>query len=124
VNGIGYAISEETDILNLSLNFDPPTDTTGNSPIDRMLDWAVEQGVNVTVAAGNIVAHRDGNGFIVLDENPPAPVRGPASSYNGVAVGRTGVPPGNPLGPVGTVLNYNQVFMTSASVRLTVQAVR
>lgn len=115
MNGVGYAVSQGANILNLSLNFNPPSDTSGNHPLDLMLDWAAQQGVNVTVAAGNIAAHRDNNQFVVLDENPPYPVQSPGSFYNGLTVGRSGVPPGNPIGPVGSVVNYNQVFITSRS---------
>ncbi len=117
MNGIGFALSHGSDIVNLSLNFDSPSNN-GNNRLDLMLDWAASTlGTNFTVSAGNINAHRDANGFVVLDENPPRPVRSPASAYNVVAVGRTGTPPGNPLGPISTPPNliYNQVFITSAS---------
>jgi hypothetical protein len=104
-------------VINISLNYNPPSNTTGSDGIDLILDWAAEQGVNISVSAGNIAAHRDVNGEVVLDENPPAPVRSPGSAYNVVTVGRTGVPPGDPLGPIGTntQLDYNQVFINSAS---------
>ena len=103
-------------ILNLSLNF-PGANTNGSDRLDLMLDWAAGQGVNISVAAGNINAHRDSvTGEVVLDENPPLPVRSPASAYNVMAVGRTGVPTGgDPLGPITPTLNYNQVFITSRS---------
>jgi hypothetical protein len=116
MNGVGYAVSQGATILNLSLNFNPSSDTSGNNALDLMLDWAAQQGVNITVAAGNIAAHRDpSTGLVVLDETPPYPVQSPGSFYNGLTVGRTGVPPGNPIGPVGSVVNYNQVFITSRS---------
>jgi len=115
MNGVGYAVSQGANILNLSLNFNPQSDTSGNHPLDLMLDWAAQQGANITVSAGNIAAHRDANGFVVLDETPPYSVQGPGSFYNGLTVGRIGVPPGNPIGPVGSVVNYNQVFITSRS---------
>jgi hypothetical protein len=115
MNGVGYAVSQGANILNLSLNFNAPSNTTGSNPLDLMLDWAAQQGVNITVSAGNIAAHRDANGFVVLEETPPYPVQSPGSFYNGLTVGRTGVPPGNPIGPVGSVVNYNQVFITSRS---------
>ena len=116
MNGIGYAVTQGANILNVSLNFNPPSNTTGSNAMDLMLDWAAQQGVNVTVAAGNIAAHRDTTtGLVVLDEAPPYPVQSPGSLYNGLTVGRTGVPPGNPIGPVGSVVNYNQVFITSRS---------
>ena len=116
MNGVGYAVSQGANILNLSLNFNPSSDTSGNNALDLMLDWAAQQGVNITVSAGNIAAHRDpSTGLVVLDENPPNPVQSPGSFYNGLTVGRTGVPPGNPIGPVGSIVNYNQVFITSRS---------
>jgi len=116
MNGIGYAVTQGANILNVSLNFNPPSNTNGNNALDLMLDWAAQQGVNITVAAGNIAAHRDRNtGLVVVEENPPYPVQSPGSFYNGLTVGRTGVPPGNPIGPVGSVVNYNQVFITSRS---------
>src|SRR6476646_2011355 len=71
MNGVGYAVSQGANILNLSLNFNPQSDTSGNHPLDLMLDWAAQQGANITVSAGNIAAHRDANGFVVLDETPP-----------------------------------------------------
>jgi hypothetical protein len=118
MNGIGYAVSQGVNVMNLSLNFSPPSNTTGSDRMDLILDWAAQQGINITVSAGNIAAHRDPTtGEVVLDENPPSPVRSPGSAYNVVTVGRTGVPPGDPLGPItsSTVLNYNQVFINSAS---------
>ncbi len=115
MDGVGYAMDSGANILNLSLNYNGGNPDVGNDPLDLILDWAVEQGTHVTVAAGNIAAHRDGNGLVVLDESPPYPVTGPATFYNGLTVGRTGVPPGNPLGPVGSVVNYNQVFVSSRS---------
>src|SRR5262245_61626295 len=51
MNGIGYAVTQGANILNVSLNFNPPSDTTGNNAMDLMLDWAAQQGVNITVSA-------------------------------------------------------------------------
>jgi hypothetical protein len=119
MNGVGYALAHGANVMNLSLNYGPPSNTSGSDGIDLILDYAAQQGVNITVAAGNIAAHRDAvTGEVVLDESPPSAVRSPGSAYNVVTVGRTGVPFGDPLsGPIGpsTPLNYNQVFITSAS---------
>lgn len=118
MNGVGYALAHGVNVMNLSLNYGPPSNTSGSDGIDLILDYAAQQGVNITVAAGNISAHRDANGEVVLDESPPSPVRSPGSAYNVTTVGRTGVPFGDPLsGPItsSTPLNYNQVFITSAS---------
>ncbi len=117
INGIGFALANGADVVNLSLNFDSSSNN-GSNRLDLMLDWAASSlGANITVSSGNITAHRDANGFAVLDENPPRPVRSPAAAYNVVAVGRTGTPPGDPLGPINSpsTLLYNQVFITSAA---------
>lgn len=77
-NGIGYAIEQGADILNLSLNFFAPN-SGGNSQLDLMVDWAAyAREINCAVCVGNI-----GGG------NGSANVRGPGSAYNGVTVGRT-----------------------------------
>jgi hypothetical protein len=77
-NGIGYAIDQGADILNLSLNFFAPN-SSGNSQLDLMVDWAAyARGINCAVCVGNI-----GNG------NGLEGVRGPGSAYNGVTIGRT-----------------------------------
>ncbi|HZZ29501.1 MAG TPA: S8 family serine peptidase [Pirellulales bacterium] len=118
MNGVGYAVSQGANVLNLSLNWGAGVNTNGTDRIDLILDWAAQQGVNIAVAAGNITATRDSNNEVLLQEFPPAPVRSPGSAYNVVTVGRTGVPVGDPnAGPItaSTVLNYNQVFSTSAS---------
>jgi hypothetical protein len=120
MNAVGYSVAQGANVMNLSLNFNPPSNTTGSEAIDLILDWAAQQGVNITVAAGNIAAHRDPTtGEVVLDD-PPANqfVRSPASAYNVVTVGRTGVPFGDPnAGPITAItpLNYNQVMSNSAT---------
>jgi hypothetical protein len=77
-NGIGYAIEQGADIINLSLNFFAPN-SSGFSQLDLMVDWAAyERGILTTISSGNIGG---GNGTDA--------VRGPGSAYNGVSVGRT-----------------------------------
>jgi hypothetical protein len=119
MNGIGYAVAQGANVMNLSLDYNPPSNTTGSDGIDLILDWAAQQGVNITVAAGNIGAVRDSNGEVELTEPSPGyPVRSPGSAYNVVTVGRTGVPFGDPnAGPItsSTPLNYDQVMSNSAS---------
>ncbi len=118
MNGVGFAVANGANVLNLSLNYNPPSNTTGTNELDLLLDWAAQQGVNVSVSAGNIAAHRDSSGEVVLDENPPSPVRSPGSAYNVITVGRTGVPVGDPnAGPItaSTVLRYDQIMSNSAS---------
>src|SRR5262249_22913646 len=103
-------------VMNLSLSRNPPSNTDGSDEFDRVLDWAAEQGVNITIAAGNLNATRDASGEVVLNESPGR-VRSPGSAYNVVTVGRTGVPVGDPnSGPINdsTVLTYDQVMSTSA----------
>jgi hypothetical protein len=76
-NGIGFAVDQGADVLNLSLNFFAPNNS-GSSQLDLMLDWvAQERGVSCALCAGNIST---GNGS--------TSVRGPGSAYNGVTVGR------------------------------------
>ncbi len=76
-NGVGFAIDQGADILNLSLNFFAAT-STGTSQLDLMLDWAAfNRGINCALCVGNI-----GNSGTQL-------VRGPGSAYNGMTVGRT-----------------------------------
>ncbi|HTQ38987.1 MAG TPA: S8 family serine peptidase [Pirellulales bacterium] len=121
MNGVGYAVSQHVNVMNLSLDFNPPSNTSGTDGIDLILDWAAEQGVNVTVSAGNIAAHRDETtGEVVLDDPPSNQfVRSPGSAYNVVTVGRTGVPVGEDpnAGPItaNTVLNYDQIMSNSAT---------
>lgn len=117
INGIGYAVSQNVNVMNISLNWGPGVATNGSDGIDLILDWAVQQGINITVSAGNIAAHRNAAGDVVFDESPLAPVTSPGSAYNVVTVGRTGAAPGDQLGPVdsNTVYNYNQVHIDSRS---------
>ena len=64
-NGIGFAIDQGADILNLSLNYNA-TFSSGFSPLDLMLDWAAyARGVNSAVAVGNIP----------VDPNSPPAIR-------------------------------------------------
>jgi Subtilase family/PEP-CTERM motif len=78
MNGIGFAISNGAQVINLSMNY-LSAQNTGTDPIERMIDWAAENmNVNFTISAGNIST---GDGT--------TQVRGPASAYNGVTVGRT-----------------------------------
>lgn len=77
-NGIGFAIDQGANILNLSLNFFAPN-SSGNSQMDLMVDWAAfSQGISCAICVGNI---HDGTGSRL--------VRAPGSAYNGVTVGRT-----------------------------------
>jgi hypothetical protein len=77
-NGIGYAIDQGANILNLSLNFFS-ANSSGNSQLDLMIDWAAyARGVSTAIAAGNISG---GTGT--------SAVRGPGSAYNAMAAGRT-----------------------------------
>jgi hypothetical protein len=76
-NGIGFAIEQGADVLNLSLNFFAAT-SSGTSQLDLMLDWAAfNRGINCALCVGNI-----GSSGTQL-------VRGPGSAYNGLTVGRT-----------------------------------
>lgn len=76
-NGIGFAIGQGADVLNLSLNFFAPN-SSGQSQLDLMVDWAAyDRGISSAVAVGNIP----------LDMSVTQ-VRGPGSAYNGVTVGR------------------------------------
>ncbi|MBN1852340.1 MAG: S8 family serine peptidase [Pirellulales bacterium] len=77
-NGVGFAIEQGANILNLSLNY-YAANNSGSDPLDKMLDWAAyERGILVAVAAGNI-----GGG------DGTSQVRSPGSLYNGFSVGRT-----------------------------------
>lgn len=77
-NGMGFAIDNGVDVMNLSLNFFAPN-SSGTSQLDLMVDWAAyDQGISCAICAGNIST---GNGSTL--------VRGPGSAYNGVTVGRT-----------------------------------
>ncbi|MEN1681296.1 MAG: S8 family peptidase [Planctomycetota bacterium] len=78
-NGVGFAISQGADVLNLSLNFFANA-SNGNQELDEMLDWAAQtQGISVAVCAGNISQAQN---------NDPR-VRSPGSAYHGVSVGLT-----------------------------------
>lgn len=86
-NGIGFAIEQGAQILNLSLNYNA-TNSSGFSALDMMLDWAAySRGVISVAAVGNIPIANPGN------PNPlpgfPSTARSPGSLYNGIAVGRT-----------------------------------
>jgi hypothetical protein len=87
-NGIGFAIGQGASILNLSLNYNA-TFSSGNSPLDLMLDWAAyERGISTAAAVGNIPIQQP------IDPNNPIPIdpktaRSPGSSFNGISVGRT-----------------------------------
>lgn len=78
-NAIGYAIDQGVDIMNVSLTYNAAVNT-GNTQLELMIDWAAyARGISTSLAAGNI-----------RSSNPPTTsVRGPASAYNGVTVGRT-----------------------------------
>jgi Subtilase family/PEP-CTERM motif len=78
-NGIGFAIENGADVLNLSLNFFAAV-SGGTSQLDLMLDWAAfNRGVNCAICVGNISNASGGTPL----------VRGPGSAYNGITVGRT-----------------------------------
>ncbi|QDU34468.1 Major intracellular serine protease precursor [Poriferisphaera corsica] len=75
-NGIAYAVNNNADILNLSLNYASPN-SNGNNMLDLMLDWAAyERNTQVVSIAGNI-------------QSSYTQVRSPGSIYNGFVVGRT-----------------------------------
>jgi hypothetical protein len=78
-NGVGYAIDQGVDIMNLSLTYNAATNT-GNTQLELMIDWAAyARGISTSLATGNISG-----------SNPStSSVRGPSSAYNGVTVGRT-----------------------------------
>lgn len=78
-NGVGFAIEQGVDVMNLSLTYNAAVNT-GNTQLELMLDWAAyDRGISSALAAGNISG-----------SNPPTSVvRGPASAYNGVTVGWT-----------------------------------
>lgn len=77
--GMGFAIDQGANVLNLSLNFFSPN-SSGNSQMDLMVDWAAyNRGVSCAVCVGNISTGQNGI----------PNVRGPGSAYNGVTVGRT-----------------------------------
>jgi subtilisin family serine protease len=76
-NGIGYAIDQGADILNMSLIFFAPH-SNGLQQMDLMLDWAAyARGIQCAICVGNIST---GSGS--------SQVRSPGSAYNGVTVGR------------------------------------
>jgi Subtilase family len=80
-NGIGFAIGQGADVLNISMNYNDPVNS-GNTQFEYMLDWAAfNRGISCAVCVANIP--------------PPPPagsgypnVRGPGSGYNGIVVGR------------------------------------
>jgi len=77
-HGIGFAIDQGADILNLSLNFFAPV-SNGLQQMDLMLDWAAySRGISCAVCVGNISTG-----------NSSQQVRSPGSAFNGVTVGRT-----------------------------------
>jgi subtilisin family serine protease len=77
-HGVGFAIDQGADVLNLSLNFFAPN-SSGNLQLDMMLDWAAySRKISCAICAGNIST---GNGSQL--------VRSPGSAYNGITVGRT-----------------------------------
>lgn len=87
-NGIGFAIEQGAQVLNLSLNYSARI-SSGFSPLDLMLDWAAySRGVITAAAVGNIPLDPNST-----PENPlpmePLQVRSPGSLYNGISVGRT-----------------------------------
>lgn len=90
-NGIGFAIEQGANVINLSLNFFS-ANSSGNSQMDLMIDWAAfERGVHFAATVGNI-----GGGSGTQN------VRGPGSAYNAVTVGRT-------------TFDFNQVHSDSAT---------
>ncbi len=93
MNGVGFAIENGADVLNLSLNtYGEFSD--GMLAQDRMLDWAAfEQGILSVVCAGNISQASGGN----------PTVRSPAGSFNSIAVGWT-----------SATHNYNQLHSNSS----------
>ncbi|MCH7576637.1 MAG: S8 family serine peptidase [Chloroflexi bacterium] len=75
-NGIGFAIENGADVLNLSLSYFR-RNSSGNSALDRIIDWAAfDRGISSAVCVGNI-------------NNSGSTVRGPGSAFNGVTVGAT-----------------------------------
>ena len=83
-NGIGYAIDQGAQVLNLSMNYFA-TNSGGFSGLDLMIDWAAYAGgISTAVAVGNIPPLPDG----VTPGNPMS-VRSPGSAFNGISVGRT-----------------------------------
>jgi subtilisin family serine protease len=80
-NGIGFALGNHADIVNLSLNYYAPM-SNGMSQLDMMIDWAASaRGTHFAISGGNI------NQAI----NDYTHVRGPGSAYNGITVGRTDI---------------------------------
>lgn len=78
-NGVGFAIGQGADVINLSLNYFAAVNG-GNTQLELMLDWAsFNQGISCAVCAGNISTSSGGN---------VQTVRGPGSLYNGITVGR------------------------------------
>ena len=99
-NGIGYAIDQGANVLNLSLNYNA-TLSSGSSPLDLMLDWAAyARGISSAAAVGNIPLDPSSTPDNPLPGSPKT-VRSPGSSFNGIAVGRT-------------LANYDKVSIFSA----------
>lgn len=78
-NGVGFAIDQGADVLNLSLNYFSVF-SSGGDTLTRMIDWAAqEMGVSSAICAGNISQAQNGD----------PRVRGPGGAFNGMTVGRT-----------------------------------
>ena len=78
-NGLGFAINQGANVVNLSLNF-AGTNSGGFSQLDLMVDWAAfDRRINCAVCVGNISQASSASNL----------VRGPGSAFNGVTVGRT-----------------------------------
>jgi hypothetical protein len=77
-NGLGYAIDQGADVINMSLAFFAPNNS-GLSQLDLMVDYAAwDRRINCVVCGGNISG---GNGS--------TQVRGPGSAFNGVTAAWT-----------------------------------
>ncbi len=75
INGIEWAVNQSADIISMSLSIDINSD--GTDPLSLAIDWANDQGIVCTVAAGN-----DGNeGMFSVDI--------PAVAKKVIAVGST-----------------------------------
>ncbi|MFX0135630.1 MAG: S8 family serine peptidase [Candidatus Hodarchaeota archaeon] len=51
INGIEWAVEQSTDIISMSLSIDLNSD--GTDPLSLAIDWANDQGIVCTIAAGN-----------------------------------------------------------------------
>jgi len=79
INGIGFAVANGADVLNLSLNLSS-ANSHGNSRLDLVADWvAYELQVPVAACVGNISQAANGN------TSP----RTPGAAFNVLSVGRT-----------------------------------